>query len=354
MSFDPHAAQQAPQVPQAQPVQHVPQAPQVHFPASAAQHPAPPAPEPLASVPWGSVGLFVVLALGLAWIVALPIWLADLSNPAGMSLGTQLLIQFTPVAMMFTPAIAMLVVVFLAKTPRTGRARFLGLWPLRPAKRVVWFIVLGALAPAIVVALALLVATLFGWFTPDFENLSGFTAALGPAATSPEAVRTILYVQLAMFPIAGLLNLLPAFGEEIGWRGWLLPALRPLGTWRALVLSGVIWGVWHAPLTLMGHNFQLFDWRGVVLMTVGSVVWGVLFGWLRLRSGSVWPAVLAHGALNGAGALFALFAMAGVEQPLWLVNPLGVSGWIAAAIIILVLIVTKQFGKEPALAPPRR
>lgn len=332
------------------PAQAMPVAPQSASTASSTET----QPPQLARVPWGAVVLFVVLALGLAWLVALPLWSLMAGSPMTLSIGQQLLAQFTPIAAMFTPAIAMLAVVFLLKTPRTGRARFLGLWPLRPAKRVVWFIVVGALAPMLVVSLALVVATVCGWFTPDIANLSGFTQVLVASGAPAGSVRTVFLTQLVMIPFAGILNILPAFGEEIGWRGWLLPALRPLGVWPALLISGAIWGVWHAPLTLLGHNFGLFDWRGVALMTVGSVLWGILFGWLRLRSGSVWPAVLAHGALNGAAGLYLVLTMAGAPLPLALVNPLGVSGWIACAIVVLVLFVTKQFGKEPALAPPRR
>ncbi len=311
-------------------------------------------PAPLTRVPWAAVVVFSVIAMGLAWLAMLPMWLLIGSNPTSLSMTEQLLAQLLPTVMMFTPAIAMLVVVFFMKVPRAGRARFLGLWPLSPAKRVVWFIVLGNFGPIALVILALLVATAFGWFTPDFANLSGFTASLVASGVSAESVGSLLVVQLALIPIAGILNILPAFGEEIGWRGWLLPALRPLGTWPALLVSGAIWGLWHTPVTLLGHNFGFYDWRGVVLMTVGCVFLGVLFGWLRLRSGSVWPAAVAHGAFNGAAGTFGIFAMAGAPLSMPLVNPLGVSGWIAAAIIIVLLLATKQFGKEPALAPPRR
>lgn len=307
---------------------------------------------PLTRVPWASVALFVALAYGLAWLVALPLWLTDLSDPGSLSPAQIVLVQLVPMVMMFTPAVATLVVVFFAKTPRTERMRFLGMWPLRPAKRVVWFIVIGNFLPIVIVALALAVATLCGWYAPDFA-LSAFTGQLSEAFVPPESIAMVLVMQLAMIPLAGILNALPSFGEEIGWRGWLTPALRPLGTWPALILSGVIWGVWHTPITLVGHNFGLYDWRGVALMTVGCVFWGVIFGWLRLRSGSVWPAVIAHGALNGSAGLFMVFATAGVDLPLALVNPLGVSGWIAAAIFIVILAATRQFTQQPPLAPNR-
>jgi uncharacterized protein len=53
--------------------------------------------------------------------------------------------------------------------------------------------------------------------------------------------------------VAPAINAIPAFGEEWGWRGWLLPRLIGLDTWPALLLSGLVWGIWHAPLTLLGY-----------------------------------------------------------------------------------------------------
>lgn len=305
-----------------------------------------------ASVPWGAVGVFIVIAFGLAWLITIPMWRIDLSDPSSQTISNQLLAQAVATGMMFTPAIATLVVVFAMKSPRTGRARYLGLWPLRPAQRVVWFLVIGLFAPIVLVALSLAVAIVCGWFTADFTNFSGFAATIGDVQIGM-SVQTLVMFQLAIIPFGALLNMLPAFGEELGWRGWLLPTLMPLGTWPALLVSGAIWGLWHSPIILLGHNFGLTDWRGVALMTVGCVVWGVFFGWLRLRSASVWPAVIGHGAINAAAGAFALFAAADAPLSLPLVNPLGVSGWIAVSVVIVVLGLVGQFSRTPELAPKR-
>lgn len=87
----------------------------------------------LAQVPWGAVGLYIVIAFGLAWLVALPLWIGDQQDP-----GFAALFQVLAGAMMFAPAIATLVVVFAARTPRQHRARFLGLWPLRSRSTRSW------------------------------------------------------------------------------------------------------------------------------------------------------------------------------------------------------------------------
>lgn len=294
-------------------------------------------------VPWTAVIVFTVLACGLAWLVALPLWLGDgLAEPfAGVLL---------PV-MMLTPAVAALIVTFALRTPARGaRARFLGLWPLRPAKRIVWLLVAAWLVPPMLVAASILVSAALGFVQLDL-TFGGFAVelekALPPGSPVPP-VEVVVFAQIAMIPLAALLNAIPAFGEELGWRGWLVPALRPLGTWPALLISGVIWGAWHSPVILLGYNFGRTDISGVLLMIGGCVAWGILLGWLRLRSASVWPAVTAHGALNAAGGLVVIFAAA--QPDLGLAGPLGVAGWIVLAVVIGVLALTGQFRQQPELA----
>ena len=310
-----------------------------------------------ARVHWPAVAVFVVVAYALAWLVALPLWFGDVESE-----GFAALFQLLAGAMMFTPTLAMLVVVFFMKRPRRERMRYLGIWPLRPAKRVVWFMVGAWLVPIPLVAATFAVAAAFGWVQLDLQHFSGFaatieaqlvaadpaTAQLAAAAMPP--VGLLAALQIAIIPFLGLLNLLPALGEELGWRGWLLPALRPLGVWPSLLLSGAIWGLWHSPVILLGYNFNRTDAWGVVFMTLGCAAWGVLFGWLRLRSGSVWPAAIAHGVFNASGSVLLITLLAADQQPnMLLVNPLGVPGWIVLAVVTAILVATGQFKKEPIL-----
>ncbi|WP_337006414.1 CPBP family intramembrane glutamic endopeptidase [Microbacterium sp. LB12] len=298
---------------------------------------------PQRRVPWPAVIVFVLVACALAWVVILPLWLGDgLAEPISAVL--------LPV-MMFTPAVAVLVVTFLMRVPARGqRARFLGLWPLRPAKRVVWLMVAAWLVPPLLVGLSILVAVALGFAQLDL-TFAGFAAELAkalPAGTPLPPVEVVVLAQLAALPVGALFNSIFAFGEEIGWRGWLVPALRPLGTWPALLLSGVIWGIWHSPVILLGYNFGRTDITGVLFMIGGCVAWGILLGWVRLRSASVWPAVIAHGSLNAAGGLVVLFAAA--QPDLALAGPLGVAAWIVLAVVALVLQLTGQFRRQPELA----
>ena len=111
-----------------------------------------------------------------------------------------------------------------------------------------------------------------------------------------------LQIVVAVF-MGPFLNVAAGAGEELGWRGLLYPALRRrLAPVPACLLGGVIWGVWHAPMTVRGHNYGLdyagFPWMGVVMMCVFCTAVGTLLHALTERCGSIWPAALAHGGLN--------------------------------------------------------
>lgn len=321
-------------------------------------------PDRLARVPWTAIVVYIAVAFGASWLIALPLWLKSMDEP-----GYAALFQALVSLMMFTPLLATLVVVFVMRVPRGQRMRFLGMWPLRPAKRVVWFIVLSLFVPIVLVAVCYGLSAAFGWVRLDLVGFAGFeqiiNAQLDAAGLDQQTLETtkammppislLAWGQLAAIPLVALMNSFVTLGEELGWRGWLLPALRPLGLWPALLASGAIWGLWHSPVILLGYNFNRTDIWGVLLMTGGCMAWGVLFGWVRLRSGSIWPAVIGHGALNAAASsmMVVTFAADQTSLNMALVNPLGVPGYIVIAVVVLILVISGQFGREPELAAKR-
>ncbi len=108
--------------------------------------------------------------------------------------------------------------------------------------------------------------------------------------------------------VGPILGLLVAFGEEYGWRGYLQGELVKMGTVRGILLVGVIWGLWHAPIIVMGHNYPGYPVLGPILMTAYTVGLAFLFGYAVLKSGSVWLAAFLH-ALNNQVASFLMVAV---------------------------------------------
>lgn len=138
------------------------------------------------------------------------------------------------------------------------------------------------------------------------------TATQGLAQINPWLIFLLYGLEAAL--ISPIVNSLFTFGEEFGWRAYLLQKLMPLGGRKAVLILGVIWGVWHWPIIAMGHNFGLdywgFPWLGMLAMTWFTTIFSICIGWLVLRSGSVWPAVITHAAGNGIAGL-ALLAVRG-------------------------------------------
>jgi CAAX protease family protein len=105
---------------------------------------------------------------------------------------------------------------------------------------------------------------------------------------------------VAFLVLGSLQSLLSATGEELGWRGFLVPTLaRTTSFGRTALVSGAIWTAWHVPLIAFAdYNVGTPTWYAVLCFTVMVVSLSVPMAWLRLRSGSVWPAAILHASHN--------------------------------------------------------
>ena len=95
----------------------------------------------------------------------------------------------------------------------------------------------------------------------------------------------------------------------MGWRG-LCRELAELGFWKSSWVIGVVWGFWHAPLILQGHNYPQHPWAGVFMMTVMTVLLSPLLGYVTIKANSVIAAAFFHGTFNATAGL-ALMAVKG-------------------------------------------
>lgn len=143
-----------------------------------------------------------------------------------------------------------------------------------------------------------------------------------------------------------LLGLPIAFGEEYGWRGYLQGQLVRLGKVRGILLVGAIWGLWHAPIIAMGHNYPGYPVTGILLMTVYTIELAFIFGYAVLKSGSIWLAALLH-ALNNQVLAFLIAAVYRPDDPVFSFGT-GIYGLIVLAVVVVALLV---FDRKTWLSP---
>lgn len=153
-----------------------------------------------------------------------------------------------------------------------------------------------------------------GSFDHELTVLKGMAASSGKTWLSASNLLLISVLQVAI--IGPVINIIPTLGEELGWRGYLLPKFRLLLSDRAaLVITGVIWGVWHLPVIVMGHNYGTaywgYPWLGVLAMIVFCVVLGIIEGYVSIKMESVIPAAMIHSTVNAGAGLPIYLAKAG-------------------------------------------
>jgi membrane protease YdiL (CAAX protease family) len=116
-----------------------------------------------------------------------------------------------------------------------------------------------------------------------------------------------LAVRIAMNAIFGLAVVSGlAFFEEIGWRAWLLPrVLKRTGPPLAVLIVAIVWALWHLPFVFSGI-YPAFKSRPnpflvAAVMVMANIAFGLVIGWLWLRTESIWIVTLGHGSLNNWG-----------------------------------------------------
>ena len=284
-----------------------------------------------AAVDWRGVGWFVALAYGLAWTVE------GIALARGMRFGT---LTASSVALlggvMFTPAIAATVVRrvrgegFASAGLRRGPWRdYLAVWLGVP--------LLVALVYALTVLLGL------GQFDPSLSRLTAMLheQAAGrplPALPPPPVLALAMFAQSLTLGV--LVTSVATFGEEFGWTGYLLIKLLPLGRWRAAVVYGVIWGLWHAPIIAAGFNYPGYPVLGVAMMCALTTAFALSQTALRLRADSVLLTSFFHASVNTQGLGVIPLLAVGVSPVLGGVT--GVVGIAAFGVVGFVLLRTTR------------
>ena len=175
-----------------------------------------------------------------------------------------------------------------------------------------------------------------GWAT----GLVGFVGTIGSLTAG---IGLILVTALPLTCIS-------AAGEEIGWRGYMLTRLIDAGVPRPVLASGLIWAAWHLPMVFAGF-YVAGESRLLTgaLLVVSITATSVVYARMRLETGSVWPAVLAHSAWNVIIQNPFDHAASGPGATLWV----GEAGILTAAVLVVVAVLVSRGRWADLRRPPR-
>lgn len=145
------------------------------------------------------------------------------------------------------------------------------------------------------------------------------------------------WISIAQGLIAGVtINAVAAFGEELGWRGFLVKQFGKMTFLKASLIIGIIWGIWHAPLILLGHNYPEHSQFGVLMMTFWCILLTPSFIYVRIKANSVIAAAVIHGTINGTAGIAIMLIKGGNDV---LVGITGLAGFIALLIVTALIFV---------------
>lgn len=185
-------------------------------------------------------------------------------------------------------------------------------------------------------------------YSPDMSGMfSRFESMITPeqAEQMRASVESLplhpVWITLMQGLIAGItVNAIAGFGEELGWRGFLLKQCKDMNFMKASILIGFIWGIWHAPMILMGHNYPDHPVAGVFMMTILCILLSVIFLYITIKSKSVIAAAILHGTMNATNGISIMLIDGGNDLT---VGMPGLAGFIALILAIAVLFVYDRY-----------
>jgi membrane protease YdiL (CAAX protease family) len=270
---------------------------------------------------------FLILVFLISW----PLFIVPLAFKNADAQIRQMITTIAFALAMWGPGIAAIV----ATLTSGGSFHDLNLRRLGPKRFYLW----AWLLFPILTIVSSVVTVLFG--IGEFD--SNFTM-INDMLTASETLNPTLIVAAqigAALTIATLFNTFFAMGEELGWRGFLLQKLLPLGQWKAILISNIIWGLWHAPAIVQGLNYPGYPIAGIFMMVVFSLLLGTIFSWLYLNTKSPWTPALAHGSVNAIAGLPILFLIPGFDMALG-GTLASVAGWLGLLVFVGWLVASKR------------
>lgn len=212
-----------------------------------------------------------------------------------------------------------------------------------------WFFVAWFLMPVVIFA-TLGINLLFPGvsYDPAMEGfLSRFQSLMTPDQLEQARQSTnnlpIPTIWLLLFSglFAGItVNGLAAFGEELGWRGFLLRSFQHKNFITASLLIGFIWGIWHMPMILMGHNYPQHPQVGVLMMIVLCILLTPFLLYITIKAKSVIAAAIMHGTMNAVAGISIMTLKGGNDLTSGIA---GLAGFITLLLFLLGLFVYDRY-----------
>lgn len=284
--------------------------------------------------------VFIVITFALTWLYSIFL-IYPIASGEALNGIPSMTTQLTVAAAMFFPAIGVLL------TRIVTREGFKNAWLKPHIKGNIKTYLLAWFGPSFLTLAGCAIYFLLvpGAFDPDCGYMRQTMEAAGmpyEAQAVPMNLLMLIQTLQAIF-LAPILNFVTCFGEEWGWRGYLLPKMKNLlPTVPMLLVTGIIWGLWHAPLTIIGHNYGLgywgFPFTGIAMMCLFCIVMGIFLSYVTLKTKSCIPAILAHGAINGIAAIGIYFTYDG-GNPFVGPAPTGIIGMIPFVLVAIPMAV---------------
>ncbi len=185
-------------------------------------------------------------------------------------------------------------------------------------------------------------------YNPEMTGLLDRLGTLLPPSEIENAKQSLqalpisyLWIVLIQGLFAGItINGLFAFGEELGWRGFLLRQFQHTSFIKASLVIGFIWGIWHAPLILMGHNYPQHPQIGVFMMVAWCILLTPFHLYITIKAKSVIAAAILHGTMN-ATATIPIMSIAGGNELTSGIT--GLAGFIALSVFIIILFIYDSY-----------
>jgi len=206
--------------------------------------------------------------------------------------------------MAYSPAMAALVArVTLQEGIKDVSFRFRGAW-------IAQAILIGWLWPALSGCIVygtswILGFTRFEWTSAGYPYSGWGPESLVGLSVVGMSTTVAFVVRLTACLLFSLVLCAQTLGEELGWRGYMLTRLFDAKIPAPVFWNGLVWGLWHIPFIASASNGQLREsrWISGSFFVAGAIAAAYLLSYLRLRSGSIWPAVLAHASANAVFGL---------------------------------------------------